>query len=1203
MPVRLVSQEELPGPLKGYRLIERLGRGGFGEVWKVEAPGGFLKAMKFVFGDLDAADGEECRPAEQEKKALERVKLIRHPYILNLEQVQVLDGQLIIVMELADRNLWDRFRECRSQGLPGIPREELLRYLEETAEALDLMNNHYHIQHLDIKPQNLFLVEGGGSAFNHIKVADFGLAKMFEGGRGTITGGVTPVYAAPETFEGYVSRFTDQYSLAIVFQELMTGTRPFNGGNTRQLLMQHINGTPDLSALPTTDKPIVARALAKKPDDRWPTCTDLIRTLRQSGTGSGTTPVPQAAPAAPADSDAATRPQGRPADPVKTQTPRPGLPAGLAGMPGTRPGGNVIDSTPLPPLVAAPGGSLVPRLVTPSGAGSNNPAITLQRPSVVQTGRMASLGVAPPERTGDGALFPALVVGVGATGRAVIERLKRVIRDRYGNPDLLPNVRFLYIDTDPSATEDGTGEAAALSLREVVLARLQRPAHYLQRDSLPSLDAWLPPGLLYKLARVPGSSDGVRAFGRLALFDNYRIVAQRVRQEIETFLTDAPLAEADQATGLGLRSNRPRAYVVAGLGGGTGGGMFLDLAYLIRHELRGVGYTRPEMVGVLFVPPADKKASRNSALGNAFAALTELYHFQARRDRYEAAFDKGEAPVLDSDAPFSRTAVLQLPRSPEPKKQAGVTGLAARALFQEILTPAGRVTDEVRDVYRNAFPSAQPTCQTFSLFRLIWPRPEMLGAATRRFAQRLLQRWTAKEAVHLREPISAWLGQQWAERRLGFDAVVDGFNAAVRSALREEPDKVFDAVMDPVRTRTPSGTRLDANAACAVLDQLIKLVGKPDCEDDTRGSLFPPLSVRYEELSKETEAAVAFMAVSFLEQPQYRLPGAEEAVRQIGDRLKHQIDALESVRGDLHKEVRSTYARLFQVIGGLGVGGGLAPWKGSGTAEVLDLLRAYPRGRLRLHVLDLALSVYRKLFGNIPEYLREISFCRATLADFHAAVAKTAGPITELVGPGQLILPEGCADLDAAADRFLASLNPEDILAFDQAFQKETSRKFKGLSAVCLKPQAKGPAFRELLLAKAREFLDARLERADPAVAFFRDRPDVVACQPAVAQAYGQAAPELGSQIGVSPEEMVILAAPLGPDGDRFREVAVAAVPGVDLTPAPLPDDITFYREYPQLDLAGLPQLGEYGRDAYHNLSPDQPPHSRVDIHWQPAGS
>ena len=180
-------------PLENFTIQRAIGRGGFGEVWKVEAPGGLLKAAKFVFGDLDSMD-EDSRPAEQEAKALERVKGIRHPYILSLEQFRVIDGQLIIVMELADRNLWERFRECRSQGLQGIPRDELLRYMEESAEALDLMNNYYQIQHLDVKPQNLFIV------YNHVKVADFGLATLFEGDRGTVTGGVTQVNAAPETF-------------------------------------------------------------------------------------------------------------------------------------------------------------------------------------------------------------------------------------------------------------------------------------------------------------------------------------------------------------------------------------------------------------------------------------------------------------------------------------------------------------------------------------------------------------------------------------------------------------------------------------------------------------------------------------------------------------------------------------------------------------------------------------------------------------------------------------------------------------------------------------------------------------------------------------------------------------------------------------------------------------------------------------------
>src|SRR5437660_3398866 len=219
MAVRIESQAE---PIPGYKLLERLGGGGFGEVWKAEAPGGLLKAIKFVYGDLQTA-GDDGARAEQELKALSRVKTVRHPFILSLERYDIIDGQLIIVMELADCSLWDRYKACQAQGLPGIPRPELLRYMDETAEALDLMNTAYQLQHLDIKPQNLFLIH------NHIKVGDFGLVKDLEGMWARATSGVTAVYAAPETFEGFVSRYSDQYNLAVVFQELLTGQLPFAG--------------------------------------------------------------------------------------------------------------------------------------------------------------------------------------------------------------------------------------------------------------------------------------------------------------------------------------------------------------------------------------------------------------------------------------------------------------------------------------------------------------------------------------------------------------------------------------------------------------------------------------------------------------------------------------------------------------------------------------------------------------------------------------------------------------------------------------------------------------------------------------------------------------------------------------------------------------------------------------------------------------
>src|SRR5581483_2479390 len=163
MPLLIDSQSEL---IPGYRLIERLGQGGFGEVWKAEAPGGLLKAVKIIRGSLSSNNNHDAVHLNQELKSLHRVKAIRHPYILSLERFDIIDGRLIIVSELADRTLHDRFHECRDQGLPGIPRPGLLRYLEEAAEALDLMNAQFNLLHLDIKPQNIFLV------YNHVKVGD-----------------------------------------------------------------------------------------------------------------------------------------------------------------------------------------------------------------------------------------------------------------------------------------------------------------------------------------------------------------------------------------------------------------------------------------------------------------------------------------------------------------------------------------------------------------------------------------------------------------------------------------------------------------------------------------------------------------------------------------------------------------------------------------------------------------------------------------------------------------------------------------------------------------------------------------------------------------------------------------------------------------------------------------------------------------------
>jgi formylglycine-generating enzyme required for sulfatase activity len=252
-------------------LLSKLGEGGFGQVWKARDDNGFEVALKFVRIDL--------RTGAAEVRALGVMKNIRHPHVLPMNRLWHLGSWLALALELGDKTLYQRLAEAEKDGLVGIPRPELLEYLREAAKGLDYLHT-LNIQHRDVKPQNLLLV--GGS----VKVADFGLAKLLEHSLASNSGAMTPAYAAPEQIQGQLSPHADQYSLAVTYCQLRGGRLPFAGG-THQILFGHIQGQPDLSMLPEAERPAVARALAKQPDERWPSCRAFADAL------AGEVPAPR----------------------------------------------------------------------------------------------------------------------------------------------------------------------------------------------------------------------------------------------------------------------------------------------------------------------------------------------------------------------------------------------------------------------------------------------------------------------------------------------------------------------------------------------------------------------------------------------------------------------------------------------------------------------------------------------------------------------------------------------------------------------------------------------------------------------------------------------------------------------------------------------------------------------------------------------
>jgi serine/threonine protein kinase len=268
-------------PAQGYLLARKLGGGGYGEVWEAQAPGGFRVALKFV--RLSESN------SETEVRSLEYLKAIRHPNLLTIFAAWRIDDYLTIAMEFADGTLWDRFQQLEKEGQKGIPVSEIMEYFAEAAKGIDYLNEPKHtiggkdkvsIQHRDIKPQNIMIVGNG------VKVADFGLARLMEHTVAAHTGGMTPSYAAPEFFNGQTHQLSDQYSLAVTYCHLRGGRLPFTGGMAK-VMAGHLTQKPDLSMVPEHERPVIERALAKQPSERWPNCRKFIEMLRSAGRMSG----------------------------------------------------------------------------------------------------------------------------------------------------------------------------------------------------------------------------------------------------------------------------------------------------------------------------------------------------------------------------------------------------------------------------------------------------------------------------------------------------------------------------------------------------------------------------------------------------------------------------------------------------------------------------------------------------------------------------------------------------------------------------------------------------------------------------------------------------------------------------------------------------------------------------------------------------
>ena len=408
----------------GYTIVRPLGAGGMGEVYLARHP---RLPRQDALKLLNASISSDLNFRIRFLREADLAARLWHPHIVGVHDRGEDDGRLWIAMDFVDGT---DVAELMSRRFPaGMPQDLAVAVVSAVASALD----HAHGQgllHRDVKPANIMTTNLDDKEQRRILLTDFGIARELEDASGLTKTNMTlgtVAYAAPEQLMGEeIDGRADQYALAATAYHLLTGGPPFPQSSPTAVIAHHLNSNPpplsasrpDLASLDV----VLGRALAKKPEDRFPRCTDFARALTDAASGNAAA-TPQAA----TQEALVTPPLGprehgyaelRPGGPINTNAPRARafrpvtLLAGVAialavltvgaliGL-WSRGDGSSTNAVPSPTIgLPAPSSALLPSTVTVSVA----PPTTVTE-TVIPTASPTRSSTGIPDETGWGAII------------------------------------------------------------------------------------------------------------------------------------------------------------------------------------------------------------------------------------------------------------------------------------------------------------------------------------------------------------------------------------------------------------------------------------------------------------------------------------------------------------------------------------------------------------------------------------------------------------------------------------------------------------------------------------------------------------------------------------------------------------------------------------------------------------------------------
>ena len=300
----------------GYTIIALLGSGGMGEVYLAQHP---RLPRRDALKVLPATVSADADYRQRFNREADIAATLWHAHIVGVHDRGEYDGQIWISMDYVEGTDAGRLLAEHPKGLPA---PQVAQIVTAVADALDYAHQR-NLLHRDVKPANILLAQPD-SEDQRILLADFGIARWTDDISGLTATNMTVgtvSYAAPEQLMGaQLDGRADQYALAATAFHLLTGAPPFAHSNPAVVISQHLSATPPLigehrPGLSGVD-PVLSKALAKDPGERFERCADFARALTHQLTAG-----------APPDADA-----------TRLSTPRARVSGGTTGRSGLRPG-------------------------------------------------------------------------------------------------------------------------------------------------------------------------------------------------------------------------------------------------------------------------------------------------------------------------------------------------------------------------------------------------------------------------------------------------------------------------------------------------------------------------------------------------------------------------------------------------------------------------------------------------------------------------------------------------------------------------------------------------------------------------------------------------------------------------------------------------------------------------------------------------